>query len=90
MMTLFFIIPILSLAIATILHVIIKHNFDIKFNERFSHKIGNFCFLCVSFWIGAIFTALIYKQYSLNIYETFFCILATPSLSMLIIKPYFK
>ena len=90
MMTLFFIIPILSLAIATILHAIMKHDLDQKFNDRYSHKLGSFCFLCVAFWIGALFTLVIVNKYGLDIYEIIICILAIPSLTMLIIKPYFK
>lgn len=47
-------IIILILAGTTLQLVVIKNNIDRKWNDKFGHSLGNYCFLCVSFWVNFI------------------------------------
>lgn len=89
-MNLLVIIILIALSIATFQFAIMKNDLDSKWNDKFGPRFGNYCFLCVGFWLGILLTIFFGWRLEMSWFQIVVCILATPSLTMLIIKPYFN
>lgn len=59
-----------------------KNKFDYKWNNKYGHRWGNWCYLCVGFWLGALITAaLCWGVGGITIPQYFIVIFAQPAIS---------
>jgi len=72
-------ILILILVGSTLQLAVMKNNLDRLWNNRFGYRLGNYCFLCVSFWLNVVLVVLLYTESDLSITSILLAIFAVPA-----------
>lgn len=73
----------------TLQMVVLKNNLDRRWNENYGHRFGDYCFLCVSFWVNFCMVGIgvLWFDIAQN-YQLVFLIFGPPSGIMFLLKKY--
>lgn len=77
----FVLIFIVAFIVTTIQLAAAKNHLDYKWNNNYAHRFGNWCYLCVGFWLGAAITGALCFVTDINIAYYFLIIFAQPAIS---------
>ena len=82
-------IVVLIFAGTTLQLAVIKNNIDRRWNDKYGHIAGNYCFLCVSFWINFIIVGVCaLAGVEMSIFSAFFLVFSVPAGIALLIRSY--
>lgn len=70
----------------TVQLVLYKNEIPHKYNNRFAYKWGEWCTLCVSFWVGCLITGLFLTLGKLDYLEAAIALFAAPGIVVLLIN----
>lgn len=72
-------IIVLILVGTTLQLAIIKNNLHNYWNENYGHKFGNYCFLCVGFWVNNIIVGMLFVFSDLPIVSAILIAFSVPA-----------